>query len=171
MEEKTMRAEKEPWRTKVNFNTVAALFLLVFSVVAYLLIPYQIEKPRMLFGRSLMNLEPSLFPRLSIAGLFFLSLWYLTHSFQIAEKNLFKEMGKAGVIRVGVTFLVCLGYALLFEPLGFVLSSALMVLILTIYFGNRNILLIVAVTAAAPLIVYYLFTKTLQVSLPEIPFF
>jgi putative tricarboxylic transport membrane protein len=165
------KAAVQSWKEKVNFNTVAALFLLIFSVVAYLLIPYQIEKPQMIFGRSLMNLEPSFFPRLSIVGLFFLSLWYLTHSFQIPEKNLFKEMGKAGLTRVGVTFLVTLGYALLFEPLGFVLSSGLMVLILTIYFGNRNLFLIVAVTAAAPLIVYYLFTKTLQVSLPEIPFF
>jgi putative tricarboxylic transport membrane protein len=171
MEEKKNGSEGTTWREKVNFNTVVALFLIVFSVVAYLLIPYQIEKPRMVFGRSLMNLEPSLFPRLSIVGLFFLSLWYLTHSFQIPEKNLFKEIGKAGLTRVAVTFLVTLGYALLFEPLGFVLASALMVLILTLYFGNRNIFLIVAVTAGAPLVVYYLFTSALKVSLPETPFF
>ena len=171
MEERKNISEGTTWIGKINFNTVAALFLLVFSVVAYLLIPYQIEKPRMVFGRTLMNLEPSLFPRLSIAGLFLLSLWYLTHSFQIPEKNLFKEMGRAGVTRVGVTFLVCLGYALLFEPLGFVLASALMVLILTVYFGNRNIFLILAVTAGAPLVVYYLFTTALKVSLPEMPFF
>jgi putative tricarboxylic transport membrane protein len=171
MEEKARGTQVRSWREKVNFNTVAALFLLIFSVAAYLLIPYQIEKPRMVFGRALMNLDPSLFPRLSIIGLFLLSLWYLTHSFKIQEKNLFRELGKRGLIRVLFTFFVFLGYALLFEPLGFVLASALMVLILTVYFGNRNIFLILAVTVGAPLIVYYLFTKALQVSLPEGLFF
>ena len=171
MEEKKNGTEGTTWREKVNFNTVTALLLLIFSVAAYLLIPYQIEKPRAIFGRQLMSLEPTLFPRLAIAGLFLLSLWFLTHSYQIREKNLFKELGRKGLVRVLVTFLVSLGYALLFEPLGFVLASALMVLILTIYFGNRNVFLILAVTVGAPLVVYYLFTAALKVSLPEAPFF
>jgi len=159
------------WREKINFNTVVALSLVIFSVVAYLLIPYQIEKPRAMFGRQLMSLEPTVFPRISIIALFALSLWYLTHSAQLREKNLFKEMGKQGMTRVGVTLLICLGYALLFETLGFILSSGLMGLMMTVYFGNRNVMLILGVIAAAPLIVYYLFTWALKVSLPEIPFF
>jgi len=73
--------------------------------------------------------------------------------------------------RVGVIFLICLGYALLFEPLGFILSSGLMVLATTVFLGNRHVPMILGVVVGAPLIVYYLFTWALKVSLPEIPFF
>ena len=114
-----------------------------------------------------MYMTPSVFPRLSIVGLFIFSVWYLTHSFEIEEKNLFKELGKNSYIRVLVTFAVTVGYALLFEPLGFVLSSALMVAILTIYYGNRNVFIILLVLAGAPLTIYYIFTYVLKVSLPE----
>ncbi|MEW6673101.1 MAG: tripartite tricarboxylate transporter TctB family protein [Thermodesulfobacteriota bacterium] len=157
----------QTWKDKINFNTVAAICLTVFSIAAFLLIPYQIEEPKLFMGRSLMYMTPSLFPRLSIIGLFILSIWYLTHSFEIKEKNLFREIGKNGYIRVLVTFGVTVGYALLFEPLGFVLSSALMVAILTIYYGNRNIFIIVLVLAGAPLGIYFIFTHVLKVSLPE----
>ena len=167
MKETEKDAGLQSWKDKVNFNTVAALFLIVFSIAAFLLIPYQIEKPKLFMGRSLMYMTPSLFPRLSIIGLFILSVWYLTHSFGIKEKNLFRELGKNSYIRVLVTFVVTVGYALLFEPLGFVLSSALMVAILTIYYGNRNVFIILLVLAGAPLTIYVIFTHVLKVSLPE----
>lgn len=166
MEEIEKDAGYQSWKDKINFNTVAALFLLVFSVAAFILIPYQIETPKLFMGRSLMYMTPSLFPRLSIIALFILSLWYLTHSFRIKEKNLFREIGKKSYIRVLVTFAVAVGYALLFEPLGFVLASALMVAILTVYYGNRNVVIILLVLAGAPLAIYFIFTTVLKVSLP-----
>jgi len=172
MEERSKEVQgPSSWRERINFNTVVALSLVIFSVAAYLLIPYQIEKPRAMFGRQLMSLEPTLFPRLSIVALFVLSLWYLTHSAKLLEKNLFKEMGGRGIIRVAVIFLICLGYALLFEPLGFVLASGLMVLLMTVFLGNRHVPMILGVVIGTSLIVYYLFTWALKVSLPEIPFF
>ena len=167
MEETKNDAGFQSWKDKINFNTVAALFLITFSVAAFLLIPYQIEKPKLFMGRSLMYMTPSLFPRLAVIALFILSVWYLTHSFKIKEKNLFREIGKKSYIRVLVTFVVAVGYALLFEPLGFVLASALMVAILTVYYGNRNIVIIVLVLAGAPLGIYFIFTHVLKVSLPE----
>jgi len=167
MEATKNTAGNQSWKDKINFNTVAALCLIAFSVTAFLLIPYQIEKPKLFMGRSLMYMTPSLFPRLSIIALFILSLWYLTHSFQIKEKNLFREIGKKSYIRVLVTFVVAAGYALLFEPLGFVLASALMVAILTVYYGNRNVVIILLVLAGAPLAIYFIFTSVLKVSLPE----
>jgi len=167
MEKTTSDANSQSWKDKINFNTVAALFLIIFSIAAFILIPYQIEKPKFFMGRSLMYMTPSVFPRLSIVGLFIFSVWYLIHSFEIKEKNLFRELGKNSYIRVLVTFVVTVGYALLFEPLGFVLSSALMVAILTIYYGNRNVFIILLVLAGAPLTIYFIFTHVLKVSLPD----
>jgi putative tricarboxylic transport membrane protein len=157
----------ESWKRKINFNTAVAIILIVFSITAFILIPYQIEKPKLFMGRSLSTLTPSLFPRLSIIALFILSVFYLIHSTRLAEKNLFKELGTRSFTRVVVTIAVFVGYALLFEPLGFVLSSALVVAVLTIYYGNRNILVTLIVVVGAPLAIYFIFTHALQVSLPE----
>jgi len=167
MEETNKDAGFQSWKDRINFNTVVAIILIVFSVTAFILIPYQIEKPKLFMGRSLSNLTPSLFPRLSIIALFILSVFYLFYSTQLIEKNLFKELGANGLIRVLVTIVVFLGYALIFEPLGFVLASALMVAFLTIYYGNRNILVGLIVVIGAPLAIYFIFTHALQVSLPE----
>ena len=167
MEETKQDAGLQSWKDKINFNTVVALILVVFSIAAFILIPYQIEKPKLFMGRSLTTLTPSLFPRLSIIALFILSVFYFFQSTQLNEKNRFKELGAGSFTRVVVTMVVFVGYALLFEPLGFVLSSALMVAILTIYYGNRNILVTLIVVVGAPLAIYFIFTHSLQVSLPE----
>jgi len=154
-------------KDRINFNTFIAIFLIVFAIVAFFLIPYQIEKPKLFFGRSLMQMEPSLFPRVSIIGLFILSVFYLIISFKLNEKNLFQELGKQNYSRVLVTFVIFIAYALLLEPLGFVLSSALMVGSLSFYYGNRNLIVFALILIGAPLIIYFLFTRVLQVSLPE----
>ena len=80
------------WKEKSNFNTVVAIILIVFSIATFILIPYQIEKPKLFMGRSLSSLSPSLFPRLGVIALFIFSLWYLFNSFKIKEKNLFKDL-------------------------------------------------------------------------------
>ena len=167
MEENTDPIPFRSWKEKINFNTIAALFFMVFSIVAFLLIPYQIEKPKLFMGRSLMQMQPSLFPRLSIAALFFLSIWYVGHSFKLKEKNLFKELADKNYIKALVTYCVFIAYALLFEPLGFVFSSALTVGGLTLYFGNRNLFIVFLVLAGIPLSIYFIFTRALHVSLPE----
>jgi putative tricarboxylic transport membrane protein len=157
----------QSWKSRTNFNTVVAIVLMVFSIIVFILIPYEIEKPRLLMGRSLSGLTPSLFPRLSIVGLFILSVCYLVFSPKMEEKNLFKELQAKSLVRVLVTVAVFVIYALIFEPLGFILSSALMVFFLTLYYGNRNILIMLLVVVGAPLAIYFIFTHILQVSLPE----
>jgi hypothetical protein len=51
MEDGNRRFGGLPWKGRVNFNTLLALFFLLFSVTAYILIPYQIEKPKLFMGR------------------------------------------------------------------------------------------------------------------------
>jgi hypothetical protein len=50
------------WRQKINYNTVTALIFIVLWTVMFFIIPYQIQKPRLFLGRSLMGLQPTLFP-------------------------------------------------------------------------------------------------------------
>ena len=137
----------------------------------FILVPYQIAKPKLIMGRSLMGLEPTLFPRLTTFFAILLSVWYLVISFKISEKNLFKEVKKNIYFKVCASLIVFIAYALLFEPLGFVLASFLVAGTLSTYYGNRNVLIGLVVSVVVPICIYYVFTNLLAVSLPEFPFF
>jgi putative tricarboxylic transport membrane protein len=159
------------WREKFNFNTGTAIFFLLLWIVLFILVPYQIAKPKLVMGRSLMGLEPTLFPRLTTFAAIVLSVWYLAISFEIKEKNLFKEVKKNLYFKVCASFILFVAYALLFERLGFVLASFLVAGTLSTYYGNRNILIGLVVSIGVPFGIYYVFTNLLAVSLPECPFF
>lgn len=137
----------------------------------FILVPYQITKPKLIMGRSLMGLEPTLFPRLTTFCAILLSVWYLAISFKINEKNLFKEVKKNIYFKVSASLIIFIAYALLFEPLGFVLASFLVAGTLSTFYGNRNILIGLVVSIVVPICIYYVFTNLLAVSLPECPFF
>lgn len=71
--------------------------------------------------------------------------------------------------RVGLGIVVLFAYALLFKPLGFVLSTFVMMLCLgALFLGKIKVLLPVSVLLAVGL--FLLFDKGLDVSLPAIPF-
>jgi len=159
------------WPKRINFNTYAAIIFIVLWTAVFFIIPYQIQKPMLFMGRSLMGLKPTLFPRLATLTLIGLSIWYLIISLGIDEKNRFKEVARKGYFRIIVSLVVFVAYALLFEPLGFVVSSMLVAGTLTTFYGNRNILVGILVSFGAPLGIYYVFTRLLKVSLPECPFF
>ena len=159
------------WHKGINFNTFAAIILIVLWTVIFYIIPYQIQKPMLFMGRSLMGLKPTLFPRLATLILIGLSIWYLVISFRIDEKNRFREVAKEGYFRIIVSLAVFVAYALLFEPLGFVVSSILVAGSLSTFYGNRNILVGILISFGVPLGIYFVFTRLLKVSLPECPFF
>ncbi len=158
-------------RRKVNFNTITACFLIVFSAVLLIIIPDQIAKPKLLMGRALMGLKPTLFPYIAGSLLLLLSIWYLVKSFSLDETNLFRQLDRNGALKVSVSIAVFLAYALLMVPLGFVVSTFLAMLVLTTFFGNRNFVIGISISVAVPLIVFFGFTRLLSVSLPEFPFF
>ena len=161
----------DSWYRRINYNTVVAIFLLILWTIMFFTIPYQIQKPMLFMGRSLMGLKPTLFPQLAILSLIFLSIWYLVISFRLKDKNLFIEVTRQGYFRIIVSLVVFFAYALLIEHLGFVLSSVLVAGTLSTFYGNRNILVGILVSVGVPIGIYFVFTRLLKVSLPEFPFF
>ena len=161
----------DPWYRRINYNTVTAIFLLILWTIMFFTIPYQIQKPMLFMGRSLMGLKPTLFPQLAILSLIFLNIWYLVISFRLKDKNLFTEVTRQGYFRIIASLVVFFAYALLFEHLGFVLSSVLVAGTLSTFYGNRNILVGILVSVGVPIGIYFVFTRLLKVSLPEFPFF
>ena len=161
----------DSWCRHINYNTVVAIFFLILWTIMFFTIPYQIQEPMLFMGRSLMGLKPTLFPQIAILSLIFLSIWYLVISFRITDKNLFTEVTRQGYFRIITSLVVFFAYALLFEHLGFVLSSVLVAGTLSTFYGNRNILVGILVSVGVPIGIYYVFTRLLKVSLPEFPFF
>ena len=124
-----------------------------------------------MFGQSLNALDPTLFPRIVAVGMFVSAIWFLAESFQLRERNGFRDLDREAYVNVGVSVVAFALYALLMEPLGFVLSSILLVGGLSFFYGVRSILLIALVSVGVPVAVYFVFTRMLQVFLPAFPEF
>lgn len=157
-------------KERINWNTGVAAFFIVLSVVLYLLVPSEIAQPKLAIARTMGGFKPSLFPEIALIGLFGVSLWYFVASLRMKEKNLFAELDVKSLGRIGVAMVIFIGYAILFPLLGYLISTALMALALTLYLGTRKVLVLVLVVIVIPLVIYFMFTQLLMVSLPTIPF-
>lgn len=158
-------------RSGANFNFWSSLGFVSFSIFLLVTIPFQIEKPRLILGRSLTGLDPALFPRIAAVSMLLLSIAYLIQSRSLKEVNSFRGVELSGYANVALTIVVLMIYAMLLEPIGFVASSALTVAALTVLYGNRNIYLIGLTSLGIPLAIYDLCTRRLLVFLPEFPLF
>lgn len=156
---------------RYNFNTVAGLVFVVFAAVLFFITPYQVEKPAIVFGQSLNALDPTLFPRIVAIFLFGLGGWLFFESFSIRERNGFADLDREAYVNVGVSVGAFTVYALLMEPIGFILSSVVLVFGLSVFYGVRNLLLAGVVSVVVPVAIYFVFTRMLQVFLPAFPEF
>lgn len=69
-------------------------------------------------------------------------------------------------IRLGVIVALLFGYILLFVPLGYVISTFLFVLAVTMYLDSRHWIRNLVYAILFPLVVYFVFTELLRVTLP-----
>ena len=135
-----------------------------------MVIPYQIDKPLInIAGVGGSNLSAELFPKIVAASLFLLGIWYLMISFNIVQKNDLLELDREAVTNVLITFVLMGCYVFLMVNLGFVLGSALMVLTMSTYFGNRNLIVGLALSILLPMFMFFVFRRLLLVELPPFP--
>lgn len=71
--------------------------------------------------------------------------------------------------RLGVIIALLFGYILLFVPLGYIISTVLFVLAITMYLDSRHWIRNLVYAIVFPLAVYFVFTELLQVTLPAGP--
>lgn len=154
-----------------NFNHTTAVVLLVLAGLLLASVASQIAPPRMLLGRRLAALDPALYPRLVFGAMLLLALWYFIVGSRLREENLLKRVGAEGVVNVGVTLLCLLAYAFALPRLGFVASGAVLIAVLSLFFGDRGRLQTGAVAVLVPAAIYFGLTRLMRVSLPEFPFF
>ena len=85
------------------------------------------------------------------------------------EANGLSALDARACVNVAVSLGAFLAYALLMEPLGFVASSALLIMALSLFYGARDLRIILALAIGVPIAVYYTFTTGLKTFLPEAP--
>ncbi len=155
----------------------------IAALSALLALPLMVAKPKLLFGRSLSAMEPTLFPKiilslivvLSVLGAMF-ALVALYRSRPVVEDVAVGGSGNdaAGtdkpLFRVIIFFFTLTGYGLLLKPAGFLISSCLVITILSLLLGNRNWIQIGLFAVISPICLYLLATRGLLVSLPELDF-
>lgn len=154
---------------RVGYNTVVALGCMALGVAVWLMIPYQVQEPPTIFGQNSSGISPKLFPRIAAIGFLLIGAIYFVASLRMDEPNPFRELPASAYLNLAVVLVAMVLYVALLKPLGYALSSALVAIAISLYYGSRNIFGIAFVGVAAPLAIYYLFTRMLTVSLPPFP--
>jgi putative tricarboxylic transport membrane protein len=150
-----------------NIEAYTLIGMMVLAAVFYFLIPYQIEKPKLLFGRAFMDMKPTLFPALAAIGMFVLSGVALIQSLRNPLREPFKGLDRQIIIQLSVIIVILYLFAISFEPLGYWLSGIMVSFSLSLYLGNRNIWTLALLSLGVPSFIYFVFTRLLLVSLPE----
>lgn len=156
---------------RIKFITAEAWLaggLALLGILGVAFMSQLVAAPKVLFGRSLTAIPPSLFPSLVLGTMAVLAAALLYN----LRRAIFAEHSKAfeeGVLpRVIMLFAVMLIYALTMAPFGFFISSALTMTAVGWLAGNRSIVQILAVAIVSPVALYLVTTRGLAVSLPEL---
>ena len=147
--------------------------------IAYL--PDLVAKPKLLFGRSLSAIEPTLFPHIilvMIAVLSVLAAIFAVIGLRAKQANTLINEANGNesatdnkpLIRVAIFFATLVAYGLMLKPLGFLISSVVVITVVSLLLGNRNWLQIIPFAVISPVCLYLLATRVLLVSLPELNF-
>lgn len=121
--------------------------------------------------------QPSAFPMAMIVGMMVFCVILLIQSVYCllrmkegdpaAEKaesiNLLKDRGVQGAL---IVVALCVAFVLLFKPLGYVLTGALVAFIIMILIGKRSWIQMVLVSLLIPLGMWLIFYKLLSVNIP-----
>ncbi len=142
--------------------------LALLGILGFLFMSQLVAAPKLLFGRSLTAIPPSLFPAIVLGAMAILAclLLYSRRGSLLDEES--RTFDEGALLRIVMLFAVMVFYALTMAPLGFFISSALSMAAVAWIAGNRSILQICAVSIISPIVLYVVSTRGLAVSLPEL---
>lgn len=111
------------------------------------------------------KLSPYLFPLIISFFLLILSISIIMQGLKDESEK--KEKSKIDIKSLLIFGLVCILYLLVFNFLGFVLSTIILLVLLMMLLGERRWWFILLVSVISSLIIYLLFAKYLSVMLPK----
>jgi len=146
---------------------VLATFLLL-SLLGLVFIDALVAAPKLLLGRSLSAIAPSLFPRIILGLLVLLCIVLLVFLSLKGSHEREENLGRGEWLRGCIFFGIMILYALTMEPFGFLISSAIAIALISWQLGNRSIVQTMLLSLVAPVLLYLAATRLLAVSLPEL---
>ncbi len=153
---------------RATSEIVVLTVLLALSLLGLLFMNSLVAEPKLLFGRSLSALEPSLFPSIIFILLALLCTVLLVLLNQQGGHEYKSHLSSSRVSRGVVFFGILILYALTMQPFGFLISSAIAVALLSLQMGNRSIWQVALLSLGGPALLYLAATRLLAVSLPEL---
>ena len=159
-------------RNELVFAIASALA----AVAAIVALPSLVAKPKMLFGRSLSAMEPSLFPYITLILIVIMSCLLIPFAIRgmlrtppsVDNSAISLPLTERPIFKVAVFFITLVMYGILLKPIGFLISSFLVISALSLLLGNRNLVQILLVALLCPVVLYLLATRGMLVSLPEL---
>ncbi len=153
------------------------LSLVVLSLLAVIFMGHLVAAPKLLMGRMLTAISPSLFPLIMISALGVLSALALLLTFRPGSESSQAAAEASGdsaptdwqaVKRAVLLFACMLFYAITMVPFGFLISTFLTLVMISALAGNRSVLQIGILAIVGPVFLYLIATRVLAVSLPEL---
>ena len=156
---------------KFSPNLLSGVISILFGLFIYYKIPTEVEKPVLIFGQLSSEIDPKIVP--TIVALMFLIFGLYTVFFEKDYKisNSWPSITKKSLINISTALLCLFLYSILFQYLGFVISSVLLILSLSTFMGNVNFKYIIVISILFPLSIFFIFVNVMHVFLPEFPFY
>ena len=151
-------------------NLVTGFVSILIGIFVIIKIPTEIEKPVLIFGQSSSEIDPELVPLIVAIMLIIFGSYTMIKDRNALLNNSWPSLTKTMLKNVGFAILCLTLYSILFNSLGFVLSSALLIFILSKYMGDINHYISISLAIIFPLIVFGIFVNVMHVFLPEFPF-
>ena len=156
---------------KFSPNLLCGVISILFGIFIYYKIPTEVEKPVLIFGQSSSEIDPQIVP--TIVALMFLifGLYTVFYEKDVKISNSWPKVTKQILINISTTIICLILYSILFEYLGFVISSVLLILSLGTFMGNVNFKYLTVISILFSLSIFFLFVNVMHVFLPEFPFY
>lgn len=149
-------------------ETLTTLSLLVASTLSLIFMSSLVAAPKVLFGRTLSAITPSLFPSIVLFLLAVICALALVVIRIGAAEPAGKGLTRGEWLRAATLFGIMIFYAVTMAPFGFLISTAIATTLISLQMGARSPVQIGLVALVAPVLLYLGATQLLVVSLPEL---
>ena len=155
---------------KLTPNFISGIISVLLGIFIYLKIPTEVEKPVLIFGQSSSEIDPQIVPTIIASMFFVFGIYTIIFEKNSNVSNTWPKLSRQVLINISVTVTLLFIYALLFQFLGFVISSTLLIISLSTFMGNINLKYVILISTLFPLIIFFMFVNVMHVFLPEFPF-
>lgn len=153
-------------KIKYNSEIISGAIFSIVGAVLWFLVPTQIKT----LEKTAINAQT--LPRIAIGGMFIFAVGLLLEGIFAREKKeltitreSFRSQGFRKEMRSVLYALFLVAYCFMIQPLGFIVSTVVLVLAIMLFYGARK-WYYYAIPLAMVGIVYYVFRVLLHVSLP-----